>query len=125
MIDFLGTLSMLDSNIFPGLGHDYLGPEVNMFLLPVQELEEDNLTKAGPCVYIQYNGGETPNIEHRAIQNSTSASILGLGTYPLFSLLPGYKGHPSFSTMVFKLRSQILAMPRCQLSHTILTEKNW
>uniref|UniRef100_A0A673AVW9 Nonsense-mediated mRNA decay factor SMG9 n=1 Tax=Sphaeramia orbicularis TaxID=375764 RepID=A0A673AVW9_9TELE len=49
----------------------------------------------------------------------------GSGTYPLFSLLPGYRGHPSFSTMVSKLRSQILAMPRCQLSHTILTEKNW
>lgn len=49
----------------------------------------------------------------------------GTGTYPLFSLLPGYKGHPAFPTMVSKLRSQILAMPRCQLSHTILTEKNW
>lgn len=54
MIGFLGTLSMLDCNIFPGLGRDYLGPEVNMFLLPMQELEEDNLTKAGHCVYIQH-----------------------------------------------------------------------
>ncbi|XP_053743313.1 nonsense-mediated mRNA decay factor SMG9 isoform X1 [Synchiropus splendidus] len=91
-----GSLSMLDCNIFPGLGQDFLPTEVNMFLLPVQESDgEDQLNKAGS------------------------------GTYPLFSLLPGYRGHPSFSTMVFKLRSQILAMPRCQLSHTILTEKNW
>uniref|UniRef100_A0A8D2ZFR4 Nonsense-mediated mRNA decay factor SMG9 n=1 Tax=Scophthalmus maximus TaxID=52904 RepID=A0A8D2ZFR4_SCOMX len=82
-LKYKGTLSMLDCNIFPGLGPDYLSPEVNMFLLPVQESDgEDNLTKAGP------------------------------GTYPLFSLLPGYKGHASFSTMVSKLRSQILTMPR-------------
>lgn len=39
---------MLDCNIFPGLGRDYLECEVNMFLLPVHEHEgEDNLTKAG------------------------------------------------------------------------------
>lgn len=45
---FLGTLSMLDCNIFPGLGQDYLAAEVNMFLLPVQENDgEDSLTKAG------------------------------------------------------------------------------
>ncbi|KAI3360908.1 hypothetical protein L3Q82_013120 [Scortum barcoo] len=95
-LKYKGTLSMLDCNIFPGLGQDFLATEVNMFLLPVQENDgEDNLTKAGS------------------------------GTYPLFSLLPGYRGHPAFSTMVSKLRSQILAMPRCQLSHTILTEKNW
>ncbi|TMS11105.1 Protein SMG9 [Larimichthys crocea] len=94
-LKYKGTLSMLDCSIFPGLGQDYLATEVNMFLLPVQENDgDDNLTKAGS------------------------------GTYPLFSLLPGYRGHPAFSTMVSKLRSQILAMPRCQLSHTILTEKN-
>lgn len=45
---FLGTLSMLDCNIFPGLGQDYLTTEVNMFLLPVQENDsDDSLTKAG------------------------------------------------------------------------------
>lgn len=39
---------MLDCNIFPGLGHDFLKTEVNMFLLPVHEGEgEDHLTKAG------------------------------------------------------------------------------
>lgn len=44
----LGTLSMLDCNIFPGLGQDYLTTEVNMFLLPVQENDsDDGLTKAG------------------------------------------------------------------------------
>ncbi|KAM6936704.1 nonsense-mediated mRNA decay factor SMG9-like [Lycodopsis pacificus] len=95
-LKYKGTLSMLDCNMFPGLEQDYLATEVNMFLLPMQENDgEDNLTEAGT------------------------------GTYPLFSLLPGYRGHPAFSTMVSKLRSQILAMPRCQLSHTILTEKNW
>lgn len=37
---------MMDSNIFPGLGQDYLTTEVNMFLLPVQENEsDDGLTK--------------------------------------------------------------------------------
>lgn len=39
---------MLDCNVFPGLGHDYLGMEVNMFILPVQENDgEENLMKAG------------------------------------------------------------------------------
>uniref|UniRef100_A0A672HY20 SMG9 nonsense mediated mRNA decay factor n=1 Tax=Salarias fasciatus TaxID=181472 RepID=A0A672HY20_SALFA len=95
-LKYKGTLSMLDCNIFPGLGQDFLSPEVNMFLFPMQEIDgEDNQTKTG------------------------------LGTYPLFSLFPGYRGHPSFPTMNSKLRSQILAMRRCQLSHTILTEKNW
>ena len=48
LILLLGTLSMLDCNIFPGLGQDYLTTEVNMFLLPVQENDsDDGLTKAG------------------------------------------------------------------------------
>lgn len=43
---------MVDCNVFPGLGQDYLSPEVNMFLIPVQENDgEDSLTKAG---YIQF-----------------------------------------------------------------------
>ncbi|CAL8286751.1 unnamed protein product [Merluccius merluccius] len=93
---YKGTLSMLDCNMFPGLGRKYLESEVNLFLLPPQDSEaDDGLTKAG-C-----------------------------GSSPLFSLLPGYRGQPSFSSVVSKLRSQILAMPRCPLSHTILTEKNW
>lgn len=48
LLSFLGTLSMLDCNIFPGLGQDYLATEVNMFVLPVQENDsDDSLTKAG------------------------------------------------------------------------------
>lgn len=40
---------MLDCNIFPGLGRDYLETEVNLFLLPLLENEgEDALTRAGP-----------------------------------------------------------------------------
>ncbi|KAG9331639.1 hypothetical protein JZ751_018615 [Albula glossodonta] len=70
--------------------------EVNLFLLPLLESDgEDAISRAGS------------------------------GSAPLFSLLPGYRGHPSFSSLVSKLRSQVLAMSRCQLSHTILTEKNW
>uniref|UniRef100_A0A8C5FB35 Nonsense-mediated mRNA decay factor SMG9 n=1 Tax=Gadus morhua TaxID=8049 RepID=A0A8C5FB35_GADMO len=95
-VHYCGTLSMLDCNMFPGLGRKYLESEVNLFLLPPQDSEGDEcLTKAGS------------------------------GSSPLFSLLPGYRGQPTFSSVVSKLRSQILAMPRCQLSHTILTEKNW
>lgn len=95
-LKYKGTLSMLDCNLFPGLGRKYLETEVNLFLLPPQDTETDEgITKAGA------------------------------GGSPLFSLLPGYRGQPSFSSVVSKLRSQILAMPRCQLSHSILTEKNW
>ncbi|KAL2084313.1 hypothetical protein ACEWY4_019831 [Coilia grayii] len=101
-LKYKGTLSMLDCNIFPGLGRDYLETEVNLFLLPVLDGDgEDALTRAG------------------------SASGAGGSGAPLFSLLPGYRGHPTFSSLVAKLRSQVLAMSRSQLSHTILTEKNW
>ncbi|XP_072325046.1 nonsense-mediated mRNA decay factor SMG9 isoform X2 [Scyliorhinus torazame] len=95
-LKYKGTLSMLDCNIFPGLSNEFLEAEVNLFLLPVMESEvEENLVRAGA------------------------------GGMSLFSLLPGYKGHPSFQSLVGKLRSQILSMSRPQLSHTILTEKNW
>ncbi|XP_052474489.1 nonsense-mediated mRNA decay factor SMG9 [Carassius gibelio] len=94
-LKYKGTLSMLDCNIFPGLNRDYLETEVNLFLLPMME-----------------NDGED------------ALTRAGSGP-PLFSLLPGYRGHPSFSSLVSKFRSQILAMSRSQLSHTILTEKNW
>ncbi|XP_019334963.1 nonsense-mediated mRNA decay factor SMG9 isoform X1 [Alligator mississippiensis] len=95
-LKYKGTLSMLECNIFPGLPYDYLDTEVNLFLLPFMDADADEtLPKSAP------GGG------------------------PLFSLLPGYKGHPSFPSLVAKLRSQIMSMARPQLSHTILTEKNW
>ena len=54
-----------------------------------------------------------------------TSNFPGPGSSPLFSLLPGYRGHPSFQSSVSKLRSQVMSMARPQLSHTILTEKNW
>uniref|UniRef100_UPI00398E87F3 nonsense-mediated mRNA decay factor SMG9 n=1 Tax=Pristiophorus japonicus TaxID=55135 RepID=UPI00398E87F3 len=95
-LKYKGALSMLDCNIFPGLSSDFLESEVNLFLLPAMESEvEENLSRAGA------------------------------GGLSLFSYLPGYKGHPSFQSLVSKLRSLILSLSRPQLSHTILTEKNW
>uniref|UniRef100_A0A8C3ICM3 Nonsense-mediated mRNA decay factor SMG9 n=1 Tax=Chrysemys picta bellii TaxID=8478 RepID=A0A8C3ICM3_CHRPI len=95
-LKYKGTLSMLECNIFPGLPYDYLDTEVNLFLLPFADSDaDDTFPRAAP------GGG------------------------PLFSLLPGYKGHPSFQSLMAKLRSQIMSMARPQLSHTILTEKNW
>uniref|UniRef100_A0A5F9CTK3 Nonsense-mediated mRNA decay factor SMG9 n=1 Tax=Oryctolagus cuniculus TaxID=9986 RepID=A0A5F9CTK3_RABIT len=93
----LGTLSMLQCNVFPGLPPDFLDSEVNLFLVPFMDSEAESETppRAGP------------------------------GSSPLFSLLPGYRGHPSFQSLVSKLRSQVMSMARPQLSHTILTEKNW
>lgn len=47
----VGTLSMLDCNIFPGLSRDYLETEVNLFLLPLMENDgDDALTRAGQNV---------------------------------------------------------------------------
>ncbi|KAL7981067.1 hypothetical protein Chor_005301 [Crotalus horridus] len=95
-LKYKGTLSMLECNIFPGLPQSYLDTEVNLFLLPFMDSETDDvLPRATP------------------------------GSGPLFSLLPGYKGHPSFQSLIAKLRSQMMSMSRPQLSHTILTEKNW
>ncbi|XP_010370747.1 protein SMG9 isoform X4 [Rhinopithecus roxellana] len=94
---YKGTLSMLQCNVFPGLPPDFLDSEVNLFLVPFMdsEAESENPPRAGPS------------------------------SSPLFSLLPGYRGHPSFQSLVSKLRSQVMSMARPQLSHTILTEKNW
>ncbi|KAK9394492.1 protein SMG9 [Crotalus adamanteus] len=95
-LKYKGTLSMLECNIFPGLPQSYLDTEVNLFLLPFMDSETDDvLPRATP------------------------------GSGPPFSLLPGYKGHPSFKSLIAKLRSQMMSMSRPQLSHTILTEKNW
>ncbi|XP_029097505.1 protein SMG9 isoform X2 [Monodon monoceros] len=94
---YKGTLSMLQCNVFPGLPPDFLDCEVNLFLMPFMDSEAESETppRAGPS------------------------------SSPLFSLLPGYRGHPSFQSLVSKLRSQVMSMARPQLSHTILTEKNW
>ncbi|MBW00994.1 Protein SMG9, partial [Eschrichtius robustus] len=94
---YKGTLSMLQCNVFPGLPPDFLDSEVNLFLMPFMDSEAESETppRAGPS------------------------------SSPLFSLLPGYRGHPSFQSLVSKLRSQVMSMARPQLSHTILTEKNW
>ncbi|XP_072106407.1 nonsense-mediated mRNA decay factor SMG9-like, partial [Mobula birostris] len=95
-LKYKGAISMLDCNIFPGLSSDFLETEVNLFLLPVMESEADeNLSRAGA------------------------------GGISLFPLLPGYRGYPSFQGLIGKLRGQVLSMARPQLSHTILTEKNW
>ncbi|NP_001090489.1 protein SMG9 [Xenopus laevis] len=93
---YKGTLSMLDCNIFPGLPYDFVESEVNLFLIPTMESDADE-----------------------------TISRAGTSGIPLFSLLPAYKGHPSFHSLVSRLRSQIMSMSRPQLSHTILTEKNW
>ncbi|XP_041373316.1 protein SMG9-like isoform X2 [Gigantopelta aegis] len=43
----------------------------------------------------------------------------------ILSFLPEYRGCPSFSCLLKSLRNQILAMPRCLVTHTQLSEKNW
>ncbi|XP_030882511.1 protein SMG9 isoform X4 [Leptonychotes weddellii] len=106
---YKGTLSMLQCNVFPGLPADFLDSEVNLFLVPFMdsEAESENPPRAGWPSY-------PPHL-----------NVPGPGSSPLFSLLPGYRGHPSFQSLVSKLRSQVMSMARPQLSHTILTEKNW
>lgn len=43
---------MLDCNVFPGLDRDYLGTEVNLFLLPILENDGDEaLTRAGQKIF--------------------------------------------------------------------------
>ncbi|XP_075185332.1 nonsense-mediated mRNA decay factor SMG9 isoform X2 [Anomaloglossus baeobatrachus] len=60
-----------------------------------------------------------------SMENDTDETVPRAGSGGSPALLPGYKGHPSFHTMIGKLRSQMMSMSRPQLSHTILTEKNW
>ncbi|OWF55993.1 Protein SMG9 [Mizuhopecten yessoensis] len=43
----------------------------------------------------------------------------------ILTLLPEYRGYPSFTTLINGLRQQIYALPREQLTHTTLSEKNW
>lgn len=41
------------------------------------------------------------------------------------TLLPDYRGYPSFENLINSLRQQIYYMPREQLTHATLSEKNW
>ena len=36
-----------------------------------------------------------------------------------------YHGHPSFVSLLSSLRKQLLAMPRQNMTHHSLTERNW
>ncbi|KAI0227401.1 Protein SMG9 [Lamellibrachia satsuma] len=47
------------------------------------------------------------------------------GTKGVFSLIPNYRGHPSFENMLRSLRNQLLSIPPRQLTHTVLSERNW
>lgn len=129
---------MLQCNIFPGLPPDFLDTEVNLFLVPFMdsEAESENPPRAGTGTPGHRDRRETPagarrrpvlglprgRVQRAALSHRT---VPGPGSSPLFSLLPGYRGHPSFQSLVSKLRSQVMSMARPQLSHTILTEKNW
>lgn len=44
---------------------------------------------------------------------------------PVLTMLPEYRGYPSFTTLINSLRSQIFSLPRETLTHTSLSEKNW
>ncbi|KAK2182826.1 hypothetical protein NP493_334g00018 [Ridgeia piscesae] len=46
-------------------------------------------------------------------------------TEGVFSLIPDYRGHPSFEKMLRSLRNQLLSIPPRQLTHTVLSERNW
>ncbi|KAK3083650.1 hypothetical protein FSP39_000786 [Pinctada imbricata] len=41
------------------------------------------------------------------------------------NVLPEFKGHPPYTTLINGLRKQVYYMPRDPLTHTNLTEKNW
>lgn len=43
----------------------------------------------------------------------------------VLTMLPEYRGYPSFQTLINSLRGQILAMPRDLITHTTISEKNW
>lgn len=135
---------MLQCNIFPGLPPDFLDSEVNLFLVPFMdsEAESENPPRAGtPWGYPGHGETTCPGLgpfsgPHFSIGEVREELVWGRalkrpphvpgpGSSPLFSLLPGYRGHPSFQSLVSKLRSQVMSMARPQLSHTILTEKNW
>lgn len=44
---------------------------------------------------------------------------------PVSTLLPDYRGYPSFDNLINSLRQQIYYMPRPRLTHATLSEKNW
>ncbi|XP_067666070.1 nonsense-mediated mRNA decay factor SMG9-like [Haliotis asinina] len=44
---------------------------------------------------------------------------------PILTLLPEYRGFPTFILLVRSLRNQIYSLPRHLLTHTTLSEKNW
>ncbi|KAG9470287.1 hypothetical protein GDO78_018240 [Eleutherodactylus coqui] len=48
---YKGTVSMLDCNIFPGLPYDFLESEVNLFLIPTMENDNDETVSRAGTLY--------------------------------------------------------------------------
>uniref|UniRef100_A0A8C4WX67 Nonsense-mediated mRNA decay factor SMG9 n=1 Tax=Eptatretus burgeri TaxID=7764 RepID=A0A8C4WX67_EPTBU len=97
-LKYKGSVTFKRHGIVPGIQHGFLDSEVNLFLLPHMDTEQDECSsKSG--------------------HGNTSGQT--------FSLLPGYKGSPGFNFLLNKLRGLVFSIPRTQLTHATLTEKNW
>ncbi|XP_033928208.1 nonsense-mediated mRNA decay factor SMG9 [Melopsittacus undulatus] len=85
--------SLCPREVIPGLPEGPPESDVNLFLLPPMEVDEEPPPRPGSS--------------------------------PLFPLLPPFRGHGSFGTLLSRLRGRILAAARAQISHSLLTERNW
>ncbi|XP_054043806.1 nonsense-mediated mRNA decay factor SMG9 [Rissa tridactyla] len=90
-----GSLSMRE--LVPGLPPGPPEADINLFLLPPMEGE----------------GGDDPPPRP------------GGGGGALFPLLPPFRGPGAFGPLLARLRGRVLAAARAQLSHSLLTERNW
>ncbi|XP_061300483.1 nonsense-mediated mRNA decay factor SMG9, partial [Pezoporus flaviventris] len=85
--------SLCPREVVPGLPEGPPEADVNLFLLPPMEGDEEPPPRPGSS--------------------------------PLFGALPPFRGHGSFGMLLARLRGRVLAAARAQLSHSLLTERNW
>ncbi|KAK2151923.1 hypothetical protein LSH36_345g00009 [Paralvinella palmiformis] len=72
-----------------------------------------------------------PGLTTRTVQNKVNLALVSemndasKDNDGVLSLMPAYRGHPGFASLMNSLRKQLLAIPRHLLTHTTLSEKNW
>ncbi|CAH1796773.1 unnamed protein product, partial [Owenia fusiformis] len=76
------------------------------------------------------NGNLMPGLSNETIDTDVNMFLLPTMSEDtdkegILTLLPEYRGYPSFEFLVKSLRKQIYALPRHLLTHTTLSEKNW
>ncbi|KAM6999581.1 nonsense-mediated mRNA decay factor SMG9 [Passerculus sandwichensis] len=118
-LKYRGSLSMRE--LLPGAAPG-AEPEVNLFLLPpLEEEPEDALPRGGGGALFP----ALPPFRGRGGLGGLLAQYKPGGGGALFPALPPFRGRGGLGGLLARLRGRVLAAARSQLSHSLLTERNW